>query len=114
MDLILLLVFNRSHLHELVHNAFDYSFTIVLVRFLPFHPVKHLYRKEPQLHEQIFQDYDSLFIIFHTKLFFRFLSISNTRSCMSAYMWSISSILSTLLMTIFPNRLVSLEITPSR
>ena len=65
MDLILLLVFNRSHLHELVHNAFDYPFTIVLVRFLPFHPVKHLHRKEPKLHEQIFQDYDYAASILH-------------------------------------------------
>ena len=61
MDLIRLLVFNRSHLHELVHNAFDYSFTIVLVRFLPFHPVKHLHRKEPKLREQVFEDYDILY-----------------------------------------------------
>ena len=40
-----------SHLHELVHNAFDYPFTIILVRFLPFHAIEHLHTKAPKLQE---------------------------------------------------------------
>ena len=35
-------MFIISHLHELVHDAFDYPFTIILVSFLPFNTVKHL------------------------------------------------------------------------
>ena len=35
-------MFDISHLHEFVHDAFDYPFTIILVRFFPFNTIKHL------------------------------------------------------------------------
>ena len=36
------IVFSIPHLHELVHDAFDHPFTLVLVCFLAFHAIEHL------------------------------------------------------------------------